>query len=64
MCIRDRRQYNNGAWYYFRSSGAMAVNHWVQDGDLWFYLGSDGVMLKNTVTPDGYQLDERGAWAA
>ena len=58
------RQYNNGAWYYFRSSGAMAVNHWVQDGDLWFYLGSDGVMLKNTVTPDGYQLDERGAWAA
>ena len=56
------RQYNNGAWYYFKPSGAMACNTWQQDGDLWFYLGADGIMLKNTTTPDGYQLDERGVW--
>ena len=56
------RQYNNGAWYYFKPSGAMAANYWQKDGDLWFYLGADGVMMKNTVTPDGYHLDERGVW--
>ncbi|MBT9774990.1 D-alanyl-D-alanine carboxypeptidase [Clostridium sp. MCC353] len=56
------RQYNNGAWYYFKPSGAMASSYWQKDGDLWFYLGADGVMMKNTVTPDGYHLDDRGVW--
>ena len=56
------RGFTNGAWYYFRSSGAMAVNYWVESNGKWFYLGSDGVMLKNTVTPDGYKLDNSGAW--
>ena len=55
------RQFTNGAWYYFRSSGAMAANYWVEDGK-WFYLGSQGAMLTNTRTPDGYQVGADGAW--
>lgn len=56
------RGFTNGAWYYFRSSGAMASSYWVESNGKWFYLGSDGSMLKNTVTPDGYKLDNSGAW--
>ncbi|WP_101877555.1 serine hydrolase [Lachnoclostridium edouardi] len=56
------RQYSDNSWYYFRSSGAMAKNYWVKNNGKWFYLGSDGAMMKNTITPDGYVLDETGAW--
>ena len=52
----------NGAWYYFHSSGAMAKNCWVKTNEQYFYLGSDGVMLTDTVTPDGYRVDENGIW--
>lgn len=36
----------DGKWYYFH-----------EESD-----GSKGTMLKDTVTPDGYSLDENGAW--
>ncbi|MFT4106412.1 MAG: serine hydrolase [Lacrimispora sp.] len=57
------RELSAGTWYYLRSSGAKALNMWVESSGKWYYLGGDGVMLKNTVTPDGYQLDSSGAWA-
>ena len=47
-----------GNWYYFDDSGYMTVNRWVGH----FYVGSDGVMLKNTSTPDGYNVGNDGAW--
>ena len=56
------RKFNNGAWYYFHSSGAMAKNCWFKTNEQYFYLGSDGVMLTDTVTPDGYRVDENGIW--
>lgn len=57
------RQFQNGAWYYFKSSGAMAVNSWAQNGSgAWFYLGGDGVMMTNAITPDGYRVNEYGVW--
>ena len=56
------RKFNNGVWYYFHSSGAMAKNCWVKTNEQYFYLGSDGVMLTDTVTPDGYRVDENGIW--
>ena len=56
------RQYNNGAWYYFSSSGAMAKNRWALDNGKWFYLGESGFMLRDTVTPDGYRVNADGAW--
>lgn len=31
-------------------------------GDTWYYFNESGEMLKNTVTPDGYVLDESGRW--
>ena len=48
----------NGKWYNFDKNGYMVKNSWVGD----YYLGNDGVMLVNTVTPDGYRVDENGKW--
>ena len=49
----------NGKWYYFEESGYMAANKWINGT---YYVGSDGAMLTNTTTPDGYKVDENGAW--
>ncbi len=51
-----------GVWYYLLGSGEMAKNRWVEDKGNWYYLGSDGGMLVNTVTPDGYTVNENGVW--
>jgi D-alanyl-D-alanine carboxypeptidase (penicillin-binding protein 5/6) len=56
------RQFSNSSWYYFKQSGSMARNYWVESSGTWYYLGSDGVMLKSTTTPDGYRVNESGAW--
>ena len=52
--------------YYFddneNSLGQMVLG-WKQMADgKWFYFGDGGVMAKNTVTPDGYYVDENGQW--
>lgn len=54
----------DGRWYFLRSNGVMAKNQWekVEENGLWFYLGADGAMLVNTTTPDGFKVDESGAW--
>ena len=52
----------NEIYYWFGSDSIMAENLWVESSGKWFYLGKDGAMLKDTVTPDGYQLDSSGAW--
>ena len=36
----------DGTWYFFQE---------ISDG-------KRGALLKNTTTPDGYQVDEKGAW--
>ncbi|MBT9812142.1 MULTISPECIES: hypothetical protein [Clostridia] len=36
----------DGKWYYFNT----------EDG------AKQGMMLKNTVTPDGYPVNEQGVW--
>lgn len=46
------------AWYYMNSDGSMAKNKWIGN----YYVGSNGVMLRNTTTPDGYQVDKNGLW--
>ena len=52
-----------GKWYYFGwNDGAMYENQWVQWKGKWYYLGADGAMLTNTVTPDGYRVDQNGVW--
>ena len=52
----------NGKWYYLNPiNGDMAVG-WKQIGDKWYYLDLEGDCLLNTITPDGYFVDESGAW--
>ena len=55
-------QTEDGRWYYFRGSGAMVKSAWVLWKEKWYYCGADGVMLTDTVTPDGYRVDENGVW--
>ena len=50
-------------WYYFMpDTGYMLKNNWTQTNGTWYYLGSNGAMLTNTTTPDGYHVDQSGAW--
>lgn len=47
-------------WYYFGADGYM-VTGWIQWEGKWYYLGPEGDMQTNTLTPDGYIVDENGA---
>ena len=50
-------------WYYLKPDGNMAVSQWVMGKDeRWYYVGKDGAMLTSTPTPDGYVVNETGAW--
>lgn len=66
----------NEQWYCFNDSvtnekyGAM-LKGWVASGPggVWYYLNDgsvtdvpEGACLTNTITPDGYAVDENGAW--
>lgn len=52
---------NLGKWYYLEVNGAMKTG-WILWDNKWYYLNNDGSMLVNSVTPDGYQVDEEGVW--
>jgi len=54
------------AWFYFDQTGKMLTG-WQLIGGRWYYLnpvsdGNMGACLLNIVTPDGYTVDENGAW--
>jgi hypothetical protein len=49
-----------GQWYYFHNSGEMLTG-WVEVEGKWYYLDDTGACLMDTVTPDGYQVDDTGA---
>ncbi len=52
----------NGSWYYFDAQGYMATG-WVEVNGLQYYLDPDtGAMYANCRTPDGYWVNESGAW--
>lgn len=51
----------NGKWYYFNDQG-IAVTGWNQIGGAWYFMYDDCSMAAGTTTPDGYQVDESGAW--
>lgn len=50
--------YTGGQFYYLKDDGVMAANEWIGN----FYCGADGAVLKDCETPDGYRVDENGAW--
>lgn len=51
----------NNNWYYFDNNGYMKVG-WLNDNGKWYYLSQSGSMLSNTITPDGYTLNQDGSW--
>ncbi len=45
----------------------MMMTGWQQIGGKWYYFNSEkgsleGILLRNTTTPDGYQVGADGAW--
>ena len=54
---------NNGyGWWYQRANGTYPSNEWEIINGIWYYFDSNGYMLADTTTPDGYYVDENGAW--
>lgn len=59
---------NQNRWWYDYQDGTYARDGWFwldgnQDGIAeCYYFDSEGWMLANTTTPDGYQVNEHGAW--
>lgn len=60
---------NDGrGWWWREDNGSYPANAWCwldgnQDGvSECYYFDGNGYMLVNTVTPDGYQVNESGAW--
>ncbi|AGF57704.1 hypothetical protein B0P06_003992 [Clostridium saccharoperbutylacetonicum] len=51
----------NNKWYYMDNNGIMQRG-WVKTNDNWYYLLNNGEMAENTVTPDGYKVDQNGKW--
>ncbi|MBP3544357.1 MAG: hypothetical protein J6J86_09030 [Lachnospiraceae bacterium] len=53
-------------WFYVDGSTGMKTG-WQFINGRWYYLnpnsdGTKGKMYINTITPDGYYVDETGAW--
>ena len=54
--------YNGQDWYFFNGGGHMVKDQWVEWKGKWYYLSSDGKMAFDTITPDGYRVDQDGVW--
>lgn len=53
----------NGKWYYLDPVNGDMKTGWQLVRGKWYYMDSEnGDCLINTVTPDGYRVDENGAW--
>jgi len=53
---------DQGYWYYLQDNCVMTRNKWLWiDGEC-YYFGDKGGMYANCTTPDGYKVDETGAW--
>lgn len=59
---------NTEDWMYLEEGNIPAKNKWIcidTNGDSyaeWYYFDNNGIMLKNTLTPDGYMLNNDGQW--
>ena len=55
--LQDQRK-----WYYLKESCKMAKSEWLWiDGECYCF-SDQGALYVGTVTPDGYKVDETGAW--
>lgn len=53
---------DGGKWYYLKSSCAMAKSEWLWIDDECYCFNEHGELYVDTITPDGYRVDETGAW--
>lgn len=57
----------NGIWYFFNpvsdgTRGRLLTNGWFWIDGYCYFFHEDGHMLQSTTTPDGYTVNESGAW--
>lgn len=68
MTFAGQFSLNNYGQQYIKDDFNIAKSEWIvhdidSDGKgEYFYFDSNGFMLKNTTTPDGYQVDNEGRW--
>lgn len=53
---------NETGWWYDYEDDTYAKDGWHWIDDRCYYFTNDGYCLINTTTPDGYTVDESGAW--
>lgn len=52
----------SGKWYYLDLKNGNMKTGWQQVSSRWYYMDSTGAMMVNTITPDGYRVNEKGEW--
>ena len=52
----------SGKWYYLDLKNGNMKTGWQQVSSKWYYMDSTGAMMANTITPDGYKVNEKGEW--
>lgn len=55
-------QQDSYGWWYQADDGTCLNNGWNWVDGRCYYFSPDGYCLQNTQTPDGYMVDENGAW--
>lgn len=53
---------NDTGWWYDNGNATYENNGWSWINERWYYFTPEGYCLMNTTTPDGFQVDENGAW--
>jgi GH25 family lysozyme M1 (1,4-beta-N-acetylmuramidase) len=53
---------DKGYWYYLQDNCVMARNKWLWIDGKCYYFGDKGGLYQNCTTPDGYKVDDTGAW--
>jgi len=49
-------------WKYEEDNGINATNGWREINDNWYFFDNEGRMLRDTKTPDGYEVGKSGEW--
>ena len=49
-------------WWYQNDNGTWPSGGWQKIQGVYYYFDSNGYMLADTVTPDGFYVDQSGAW--
>ncbi len=53
---------DQSGWWYAKEDGSYEANGWSWIDGKCYYFDENGYMLQDTVTPDGYTVNEDGAW--